>query len=368
MIKLKKIGISALAGTLATLSAAQAGGVSVSGNWELSYTALDKGTETGARLGMNKNISFGAGGDFTSGGGVTWATTVAMNDAMSGLSSASMSLNFGGIMDLVYDSGTGGWGANSVDNIVPTAWEEIDAGISTGITDVGRVSGSKGVYNITMKVPGAGTALSLSYVPRVGGDHVADGSTGGDTGGEWGADMYLDLFNSSTKHFGWRTGVAAEIEYKDEHCGSRKGDDGTHKPLNSCLTSKYMDHPYAGTAYSSLRIGPFSVGAQATYKDGELAADSAVKNNYSWVGGAAITIGDYMSVSYGKGEDRYLYNNEERLRGSGDDKSVYAHFEGFSASVNAGPVALKYFRNDASNIGGGTTTDKQQEINLSIAF
>jgi hypothetical protein len=31
-----------------------------------------------------------------------------MNDAMSGLSSASMSLNFGGIMDLSYDSGTVG--------------------------------------------------------------------------------------------------------------------------------------------------------------------------------------------------------------------------------------------------------------------
>ena len=38
MNKLKNIGISALAGTLVTLSAAQAGGVSVSGSYELSYT------------------------------------------------------------------------------------------------------------------------------------------------------------------------------------------------------------------------------------------------------------------------------------------------------------------------------------------
>jgi hypothetical protein len=364
MNKLKKVGISALAGSLVTLSAAQAGGVSVTGNWELSYTSLDSGEVSGARLGMNKNISFGAGGDFTSGGGVTWATSVVMNDAMSGLSSASMSLNFGGIMDLAYDSGTGGWGANSVDNIVPTAWEEIDAGFSTGITDVGVVSKSKGVINMTVKAPGSGTALSISYVNRVGGDHVADGGSGGDTGGEWGADMYLDLWNASTKHFGWRTGVAAEFEYKDETCKTMKGDVGDHSPLDSCtnldgVEAKFMDHPYAGTAYSSLRLGPFSVGAQATYKDGELAADSAVKNNYSWVGGAALTVGDYMSVSYGKGEDRYLYNNEERKRGAGQDKSVYAHFEGFSASINAGPVALKYFKNDADNIGGKKDTDKE---------
>ena len=43
----------------------------------------------------------------------------------------------GGIATLAYDSGTGGYGANAVDNIVPTAWEEIDYGLSTGITDVG---------------------------------------------------------------------------------------------------------------------------------------------------------------------------------------------------------------------------------------
>ena len=42
MNKLKNIGISALAGTLVSLSAAQAGGgVSVSGSYELSYTQLD---------------------------------------------------------------------------------------------------------------------------------------------------------------------------------------------------------------------------------------------------------------------------------------------------------------------------------------
>ena len=77
MNKLKNIGITALAGTLVSLSAAQAGGVSVSGSWELSYTNLNQYKTTGNKLGMNKNITFGAGGDVSDGGGVTWATTVA---------------------------------------------------------------------------------------------------------------------------------------------------------------------------------------------------------------------------------------------------------------------------------------------------
>ena len=114
MNKLKNIGISALAGTLVSLSAAQAGGVSVSGSYELSYTMLDHDEVTGNKLGVNKNISFGAGGDLSDGGAVTWATTVAMNDGFGDLSSASLSINMGGIATLTYDSGTGGTGANAL--------------------------------------------------------------------------------------------------------------------------------------------------------------------------------------------------------------------------------------------------------------
>ena len=104
MNKLKNIGISALAGTLVSLSAAQAGGVSVSGAMELSYTMLDHDEVTGNPLGMKKNISFGGSGDLSDGGGVTWAYGVGMTDAF-GLSSATMSINMGGIATLTYDPG-----------------------------------------------------------------------------------------------------------------------------------------------------------------------------------------------------------------------------------------------------------------------
>ena len=178
MNKLKNIGISALAGTLVSLSAAQAGGVTVSGNMELSYVNLNHEKVTGNKLGMNKNISFGSSGDVTDGGGVTWTSTVVMGDTAN-LSSASMSLNMGGIATLAYDSGTGGYGANAVDNIVPTAWEEVDYGLSTGITDLGVVSASKGVVNLRVKAPVAGTGISISYVGNMAGDHLADGATSG---------------------------------------------------------------------------------------------------------------------------------------------------------------------------------------------
>ena len=210
MNKLKNIGISALAGTLASLSVAQAGGVSVSGNMELSYVNLNHEKVTGQKLGMNKNLSFGSSGDVTDGGGVTWTSTVVMGDTAN-LSSASMSLNMGGIATLAYDSGTGGYGANAVDNVVPTAWEEIDYGLSTGISDVGAVSASKGVLNFTVKAPTAGTALSISYVNEVGGPHIGDGGTSGTVDGGKGIDAVIDFVNYSAPHFGFRWGMAGEI-------------------------------------------------------------------------------------------------------------------------------------------------------------
>jgi|KNS12250_BmetaT_FD_k123_254581_2 hypothetical protein len=380
MNKLKNIGISALAGSLVSLSAAQAGGVSVSGSWELSYTNLNHEKVTGNKLGMNKNISFGASGDVSDGGAVTWATTIGGTDAM-GLSSASMNINMGGIATLAYDSGTGGYGANAVDNIVPTAWEEIDYGFDTGISDVGVVTKSKGVVNLTVKAPTAGTGISLSYVGRVGGGHIADGATSGEVNGGRGIDAVVDFVNYDAKHFGLRAGVAGEIEIKDFTCKSTM----INNQNESCSTG-YKDNPMAGTTYFSMKLGPIHFGTQATFKELNEAAASAVMNKRSIVGGVALLIGDTISLSYGEAWDRYRYN--DRNRGSdnpnpgqipeagaevtGPEEHEYEtiKFRGFSAAINVGPAALKATRNHVDGVGEGGAGDPKShsEINLSIAF
>jgi len=377
MNKLKSIGISALAGTLVSLSAAEAGGVGVSGTWELSYTNLNHEKVTGNKLGMKKNISFTSSGDVSDGGAVTWGSTVAMSDTV-GLSSASMNINMGGIATLAYDSGTGGYGANAVDNVVPTAWEEIDYGLSTGITDVGAVSGSKGVVNLTVKAPTAGTGFSISYVSRVGGGHIADGATGGEVAAGRGIDLVLDLVNYSSPHFGSRIGFAAETELKDNTCDGN----ATH----ACHAT-YENNPYAGTVYTTLAVGPIHVGAQATFKDPSKRAKTAIANKRAIVGGVAFVVGDTLSLSYGKAYEKIRYNDALRGTPNADQggtvggsqeiggwthdseyENVYYH--GWSAAINMGPVALKATRNhvDGAGEGGSSPPRVHSEVNLSIAF
>jgi hypothetical protein len=388
MNKLKNIGISALAGTLVSLSAAQAGGVSVSGVYELSYTQLDHEKVSGNKLGIKKNISFGAGGDLSDGGGVTWSTNIGWTDGAD-LSSASFAINMGGIATLTYDSGGGGTGANAVDNIIPTAWEEVDYGFSTGISDVGAVSASKGVINLTVKAPVAGTGFSLSYASRMGSDHIADGSVGGSaiSPGYKGVDLVLDFVNYEAAHAGIRFGMAAQIELPEETCKSLQGDRATWSDFNSCGDG-HKNEPYAGTSYLKLQLGPLHIGTQATFKSPEINKASAVKNMRVIQGGAALVFGDTLSVSYGIAKDKYRYNNRNRgytvsaststcdasesyCAGGEDFEYSTNKFRGWSAALNLGPVALKGTHNHAKSgdyLGAYVNDTTHSELNLSIAF
>jgi hypothetical protein len=382
MNKLKNIGISALAGTLVSLSAAQAGGVSVNGTWELSYTNLNHEKVTGNKFGINKNITFGAGGDISDGGAVTWATSIATTDAM-GLSSASMNINMGGIATLAFDHGTGGYGVNAVDNIVPTAWEEVDYGLSTGITDLGAVSASKGVVNLTIKAPNAGTGISISYVGNVGGGHIADGATSGETTGGKGLDLVVDFIDYNSKYFGMRFGMAGEVELKDITCKGLESDSaGTS--TTACMIG-HKDNPYGASSFATLKLGPLSMGTQATFKDPMDPTVAGIKNKRSIVAGAALMFGDTISVSYGKAWDKYRYNDSGRghvyqddhsgggvgdndLEGPGEYEMI--KYQGWSAAMNIGPLAIKGTKNnvDGAGEGGSNEARSHSELNLSLAF
>jgi len=401
MNKLKNVGISALAGTLVSLSVAQAGGVSVSGSYELSYTNLDHDEVSGNKIGINKNLSFGAGGDISDGGGVTWATNIGWTDGAD-LSSASIAINMGGIATLTYDSGGGGTGANSVDNIVPTAWEEVDYGFSTGISDLGAVSASKGVITLGVKAPSAGTGFSISYASRMGDGHTADGATSGGAGSAVsGVDVVLDFVDYNASHFGVRWGMAAQTELHDRTCENERSNLEVEGSQGSC-NDGLKHNPYGGSMFTKLALGPIHLGTQATFKNLATTKASAIMNTRSIVGGIAAVFGDTLSVSYGVGYDKYRYNDRNRglgpqavasqkirdaecfktngdafdgcreIRGGDKYEYVTQKYWGWSAALNLGPVALKGTTNHVkSSTGAGSIYalgDNHSELNLSIAF
>ena len=172
MDNLKKVGLTALAGSLAAVSA-NAAEMSVSGATLLTYTTEDGTEVTGNPWGMKTNLSFTASGDVN---GMTVSYMQTSQDQFAGMSSARLSIDMGDMELLAFDQGSGS-GLGTIDDKTPTAAEEIWDGLD-GTTVGGLVgaAGSSGVFNYVKTVGG----VTFNGAARKGsGTKNADGASSG---------------------------------------------------------------------------------------------------------------------------------------------------------------------------------------------
>jgi len=343
MNKLRKIGITALAGSLASVSAAQAGSMAVSGSAELTWIGQDADEVTGNPIGQKKNLSFSGSGELDN--GWTFGVMHAMNDAMSGLSSSNVTLTMGSLGTIAFDAGTGGYGGTAVDNVVPTAWEEADDGFSTGMSDIGAVSGSKNILNYTTPAHGTtGSKLSLTWAPRTGAAHVADGGSGKTDGGR-GYDIAVVLINAGGVTIG---GAVSEIEVENKTARTGGSHAGSH------------EDEWEATAYVKAAFGPISLGIQQSAESTGTNKSTGIAHKKSAAGGIAINLMDNFSIGYQKLKSYVDMNT--------DYEKIAATFEGYTAAYNMGPLAIKYKDNEVTNLNNTDGNDSQKEVSISMAF
>jgi outer membrane protein OmpU len=118
---LKKIGASALAGSLVAVSAS-AGELSATGTWELTFKS-DDNANTGNPFGSKSAIGFNGSGDVDGVGTATWFAAINDNSP-AGFSSHKITMDMGDLGEFGFDQGVGSYGANTIDDKSPTAWEE----------------------------------------------------------------------------------------------------------------------------------------------------------------------------------------------------------------------------------------------------
>ena len=121
MNKLTKIGVSALCGSLASVAAANAGSMDVTGAASATYTTLSN-TTTGNPLGMTSALTFTGNGELDNGS--TFKVTIAHKNK-SAYSASAIALTTPSLGTFTYDEG-GGTGIDRIDDMMPTAWEETD--------------------------------------------------------------------------------------------------------------------------------------------------------------------------------------------------------------------------------------------------
>ena len=337
MDNLKKVGLTALAGSLAAVSA-NAAEMSVSGATLLTYTSEDTTEVTGNPFGMKTNLAFTASCDVN---GMTVSYMQASKDQFAGMSSARLSIDMGDMGTIAFDQGSGS-GLGTIDDKTPTAAEEIWDGLDGGgasATSVGGLvgaAGASGVFNYVNTFSG----VTLNAAARKGsGTKNSDGSSSGAGQSAWDFALTGSGDMMGIDGLSWGTG------YGEAEAGAQTNAAGS-----------YADDKH-WTVFANYAMGPATFGYQiSAIQRGANGASG--ENADAW--GLAFNINDNLSVSYGEREVEYDAASATKVTEEG---------EGIAVAYTMGSMKIAGNRNEVQNNAGTTgNDDSMTEIALSFAF
>ena len=349
MTNLKKIGISALAGSLVAMSAAVAGELTVSGGAKISYTnkggnEYAGGTAAapgnvgvqGKGFGMQENIAFNGSGELDNGFIVSLGHVVHSDAA--GSSTTVITVDMGDMGVLKYQQGTGNIGFAKIDDVMPTAEEEISNGLSIAAADSATGAAEFGQkYEADMGGNGFDYAYSIDGVGSVNvGYSPGNVDTLTDDGAVTGAGANEDSGKSV------HVVLDSLVDGLTVYAGT--GQDGSNDVDVAALT-------YA--------VGPVSVGYQWTEIDIQAANGRGAADSTRAQASIAFAINDNLSVSYGV--------IETELDGAANP--VDEEIKGMSLGYSMGGMTLNAHHNKGENMGGSRLNESEHtEISLSFAF
>ena len=309
MTNLKKLGLTALAGSLVATSAF-AGEMSVSGTAKVSYTSGDTLTTTTNPWSASNALSFSGGGELDN--GMSVSVSMATDTGSTAFSSSNMVLDMGDAGKFaVSKEMSSGHGYNAYQDKMPTAGEEVwddmagEASGRVGMEDNGTIS-----YGNSL----AGANVSIAYNK----DSSTDGS-----------DKSVGIDYSPVDGlmiFGARADISAGTNATDKH------------------TTFGATYTAAGA----------TVGMQRTSLSKNTASTDEDRTHIA----ASFAVNESLSVSYG------MSTVEFDAAGKTDQED-----SGFAASYTMGSMSFSASSNKSDNAGGTSgNDDTHKEISLAFAF
>ena len=337
MDNLKKLGLSALAGSLVAFSA-NAGELSVSGGAKISYTgaqgAQDDGND-GNRFGMQRLVTMSGSGELDNGMSVSLTHTFATSTGAG--STSVISLDMGSMGTLAYGQDSYQVGMSQIDDIVPTAEEEVSNGLSLNSTESATSAVNGNTYEVDLGGNGFNYTLPagdmatvvVGWSPRGVDNLNDDGGTGGTDGDGSDSSVHVVL----TPMDGLK--VVA----------------GTGERVNG---NEMDDMETFGATYT---YGPVSAGIQVSEIDYEAANSGTARDADTTIMGIAFNVNESLSISYGE--------QETDLAGVSVDQEL----EGMSIAYSMGGISLKAHNNEGKGMGGvANNASEHTEISVSFAF
>lgn len=314
MNNLKKVGLTALAGALVSVSA-NAADISVSGGVSLSFEGQEKQT-TGNGWSMNDGLTFSASGELDNGWAVTATQILDSSDGAAGaiMDTRILAIDMGDTGTLTF-YGTGGSSVlDAIDDVTPTAGEESWDDVTGADAIPGGTAGDN-MFHFSNSSLMDGVTIAASYTP-------SDGATQVESSSDYGITY---------------TGIDGLT------IGAAAGEDNT-VAASLDITNMYVKYT----------MDAFSVGYQASESDSET-ADADL--DFTAIG-LSYAVSEEMSVSINSSTIEY-----ENATKSDQEAT------GISVSYVMGSMTLKANHNTVDNIAGVATDDRSgYALTLGFAF
>ena len=275
MNKLNKIGVSALCGSLAAISAAKAGDLSVTGGAALTWMSKSD-VVTGNPIGMASAVTFNGSGELDNGWGV--AIAIAQNDA-SAYSNTNITITLPGMGDVKIQQGASGTGIQRYDDITPTVWEEADgAGIGATINKIAGTSAGATIEVTPTEIMPAGLTTHFAWSKDADSGQANDKTVGGVSGALGsGWDLTVEAGSDLTGVDGLTlyAGIAEVEQYQ-----------------NSTTHNGDVSEQVLGVKYAA---GGFTVGYQVTEEENGRTGTTGYDNTTY---GITFNVNDDLSIGY----------------------------------------------------------------------
>ena len=338
MNKLSKLGVSALCGSLAAISAANAGDLTATGGATVTWLS-EEGATTGNPIGMASAVSFSGSGELDNG----WAVKLSIlgNDA-GAYSASNIKITLPGLGDVLIDQGASGTGIARYDDATPSVWEEADgAGISAGIDKVLGVNTGTTIEVTPTEMMPAGLIAHFAYSKDADGGNVNDKAAGGSTGALGsGYDVTLEASSDLTGVDGL-TLYAGMSEYEQYQNDAANSGDGSERVY--------------GVKYAA---GSFSVGYQ---RSDEETGETAVTDYQNTMYSVTFNVNDDLSIGYNHAE-----SDKSAAAAHGDVEA-----DSIQAAYTMGGATISFAEVDIENRAYATTSQADVQgtvISLGLAF
>ena len=308
MTNIKKIGLSALAGSLVATSGF-AGALDVTGAAKLTYVSQDETEVTGNPYSMSKGITFAGSGDLDNGMTINYSYT--MSDAA--FSASSLKLDMGDMGVASFGSESSPHGINAYTDKMPTAgeqvWDDLD-GQANGLAEIEDAgilgyANDMGMFGVSVSYQPGGTGMSESSKSGVITAAPADG-----------VSIFLGM--------GDKAGASVNT--------------GTDlMTLGGTYTT--------GAITAGLQLSEIDVSAVNGDSDRTHAAVS-------------FAVNENISVSFGMSTIEFE-----------DNSKVDQEDSGFAVSYTMGSMTVAAFANASDNVSGTSGTDDSvKEVSIAFAF